>query len=226
MSLFISMLPIYLFGNLHCIGMCGPLVMMLGQHKYRYFYFLGRIFSFGLAGLIAGGFGAILNVALDEWFIPAMVSLSFGAIIIIIALYNLTGTHFRGFNWLSKKMGKLSQGLSLLLLKDDPYPTFLFGLGTILLPCGQTVVVFSACAIYGDPLIGLLNGAAFALLTSPSLWVAMRAKNWLSRYKTSYNQLFGGAALFIGVLALCRGLADLSIIPHLILNHSWHIVLY
>lgn len=226
MTLFLSMLPVYLLGNLHCIGMCGPLVMMLGQHRYRYWYFAGRMTSFALAGFVAGGFGAILNLTLGEWYIPALISIFFGLVIITVALCSMTGAHYPGYRWLGRKMGSISQGLSLLLLKDEPYPAFLFGLGTILLPCGQTVVVFSACAVYGDPMIGLINGAAFALLTSPSLWVAMNAKKWISKYRTSYNQLFGGAALLVGMLAIGRGLADLSLIPHLVLSHRWHIVIY
>lgn len=226
MSLFLSMLPLYFFGNFHCIGMCGPLVMMLGQHRYRYWYFAGRTASFALAGFIAGGFGSVVSLTLGEWYIPALISIFFGCVIVIVALCGLTGAQYPGYRWLGRKMGAISQNLSLLLLKDEPYPAFLFGLGTILLPCGQTVVVFSACAVYGDPIIGLINGAAFALLTSPSLWVAMHAKRWLAKYRTSYNQFFGGAALFVGMLAICRGLADLSLIPHLILNHRWHIVIY
>jgi hypothetical protein len=226
MSLFMSMLPIYVLGNLHCIGMCGPLVMMIGHHRYRYWYFLGRTLSFALAGMLAGGLGSILTVTLSEWYIPALISITFGLLILSVGLYSLSGIQYPGYQWLGKTLAGISKGLSLLLLKDEPYPAFLFGLGTVLLPCGQTVVVFSACAIFGDPLIGFLNGMAFALITSPSLWVAMHAKQWLKQTRASYNQLFGSAALLVGVIALCRGLADLSLIPHLILSTRWHIVIF
>lgn len=226
MTLLISMLPLYLIGNLHCIGMCGPLVMMLGRHPYRYWYFVGRTTSFALAGLAAGGLGAILTVGLKEWYIPAITSLLFGGVILVVALCSLSGKQYPGYHYLGKKMGEVSKGLSLLLLREEPYPAFLFGMGTILLPCGQTVVVFSACAIYGDALVGLVNGFVFALLTSPSLWFAMHATNWLGKIKVSYHILFGGTALAVGILALCRGLAELEVIPHLILNQRWHLVIF
>ena len=65
MSLLITMLPLYLLGNLHCIGMCGPLVMLLGQQRCRAFYFLGRTLSFTLAGLLAGALGSVLQLRSD-----------------------------------------------------------------------------------------------------------------------------------------------------------------
>ena len=57
MTLLLTMLPLYLFGNVHCLGMCGPLVMLIGQHHFRYFYFVGRTLSFTLAGGLAGAAG-------------------------------------------------------------------------------------------------------------------------------------------------------------------------
>jgi sulfite exporter TauE/SafE len=67
MTLLLAMLPYYLLGNLHCLGMCGPLTMMLGAHRFRYFYFAGRLFSFTLAGGIAGELGAVLNVFFNQF---------------------------------------------------------------------------------------------------------------------------------------------------------------
>ncbi len=43
----------------------------------------------------------------------------------------------------------------------------------------------------GRPLVGLLNGALFALLTSPSLLLAMHATRWLGSIKRYYNVLLG-----------------------------------
>lgn len=84
MSLLLAMLPIYLFGNLHCLGMCGPLVMMIGQHRYRYFYFLGRTLSFTLAGMIAGGVGAVVQFFFNTYHIAEMTSFFFGGILMFL----------------------------------------------------------------------------------------------------------------------------------------------
>lgn len=222
----VSMLPIYLFGNLHCIGMCGPLVMMIGRHRYRYFYFLGRILSFTLAGLLAGGMGAVLNVALQEYQIPAITSFVFGTLIIAVGLANITARAIPVPVWVSQRSAHVSRSLSFLMLKDQPLATFLFGFFTIALPCGQTIIVYSACAISGDAYVGLLNGFIFALLTSPSLFLAMRAHGLFQAAKRHYGLIMGCAALLVGALALCRGAAELNLIPHLILNSYYHIILY
>ena len=74
MSLLLTMLPLYLFGNLHCLGMCGPLVAMIGHHRFRYYYFLGRTLSFTLAAMAAGGAGAVLHLFLNQYHISALTS--------------------------------------------------------------------------------------------------------------------------------------------------------
>jgi len=230
MSLFLSLLPLYVFGNFHCIGMCGPLVMMIGQHRYRYFYFLGRLFSFTLAGTIAGEAGAVLNVVLVKYHIPAATCFLFGFFILSLGITTLMQVQYPGYQWLAKRMKGFNSTISLLMLRDKAWPSFLFGFFTIALPCGQTLIVFSACALAGDPFVGMLNGFAFALLTSPSLFFAMHAHALLRKFRGHYNILTGSVACMIGILALCRGLAEADIIPHFVVNPQsapyYHIVLY
>jgi|GEM_PF-724254 len=234
MSLLLTMLPIYIFGNLHCLGMCGPLVMMISKHKFRSFYFLGRLLSFTLAGMIAAELGAVLNFVLKQYHIQAFTCFIFGAFILAFGLSGL-------FHWkiptsplfhrlFAKRLAKVNHYLSLLMLRDAAFPSFLFGFFTVALPCGQTLLVFSACALSGDLFVGMVNGFFFALITSPSLFFAMNAHYFLHRFKHHYNNLMGVSAVFIGLLAFCRGFADLDIIDHLILNPSaasaFHIVIY
>jgi len=226
MSLFLMMLPVYLLGNLHCMGMCGPLVMLLGKHRWRMWYFVGRLSSFSLAAGFAAGAGTLLTFVLKKYHISESLSLLLGSFIISWGICHLFSWKYPGQAWLGKRLEKSSKNMSLLLLKDKPESTFLFGFFTVLLPCGQTVIVFSACALSGDITTGLANGAAFALLTSPSLFFAMQAHLLLKKWKSFYRPLMGGASIFVGGLALCRGLADLGWLPHLVLNQNYHIVLY
>ncbi|MBA3957240.1 MAG: sulfite exporter TauE/SafE family protein [Parachlamydiaceae bacterium] len=230
MTLFLSLLPLYLLGNLHCIGMCGPLVMMLGQHRYRYFYFFGRLLSFTLAGLLAGGLGAVLNLILYQYHISLVSSFLFGGLILLIGCYSLFGWQYPAYSWLAKRLERTNQRLSLLLLRDNALATFVFGFFTITLPCGQTLIVFSACALSGNVWVGMFNGFAFALLTSPALVLAMHAHLLFRRLKRHYNVIMGCCAILVGGLAICRGLAELDWIEHWVLNpHSqkeYHIVIY
>ncbi|MFT4551593.1 MAG: sulfite exporter TauE/SafE [Chlamydiales bacterium] len=230
LSLLITMLPIYLIGNLHCIGMCGPLVMMLGRHKFRHMYFLGRTLSFSLAGMGAGEAGAVLNIILKQYHVSAATSFIFGGGIIILGIFQILGLQYPGYHWLSQQTSSLGKRLTILILKDQPLTTFLFGFFTIMLPCGQTVIVFSACALAGDALEGLINGFAFAVLTSPSLFLAMNAHNLLNKMKKYYQSILGCLAILVGILAVLRGLAEIDIVSHWILNPSsapiYHIVIF
>lgn len=226
MTLLLTLLPLYLLGNLHCIGMCGPLVMMIGQHRFRYFYFAGRMLSFTLAGTLAGAVGEVLNLVLNQYHIPAFTSLMFGSVVLIIGLYTMAGWQYPGHQWLGLRLVGVNRTLSMLILSDRALPIFLFGFFTILLPCGQTLVVFSACAVAGDLWVGMLNGFAFALLTSPSLVMALHAHSFLARFKPYYKQMMGISALVVGTLMLCRGFAEIGYIDHLILNENYHFVIF
>lgn len=226
MTLFFSLLPFYLFGNLHCIGMCGPLVMMIGAHQSRYWYFLGRTLSFSLAGFLAGAAGSVLNQTLQHYQLSAVTSFLFGGIFLALGICGLWGYRIPVNQWLARQLGGISKTLSLLMLRDQAWPAFLFGFFTVALPCGQTAIVFAACALYGDPGVGALNGMAFALLTSPALFMAMQARRLFPFGHRHYDKIMAGCALFIGTLTLCRGLAEVGVIPHLVLNEAYHIVIY
>lgn len=230
MTLFFTMLPLYLFGNLHCIGMCGPLVMMIGRHRYRYYYFLGRLVSFSVAGLFAGALGSVLAIILKQHQIPAVASFAFGGGIFVMGGYLLLGRHYPGASWLAKKLAPFQKPLSGLMLKDSRWATFFFGFLTIALPCGQTIIVFSACALAGGTITGLFNGFAFALLTSPSLALALHAQTLFHKAKKHYNTVMGISAMVVGMLTICRGLAEIEVIPHWILNPEaspeYHLVMF
>lgn len=219
MTLFLAMLPVYLLGNLHCAGMCGPLVLLIGGHRFRWLYFLGRTLSFATAGLIAGSFGAVINFALRDWFVPAVASLLFGGVLFSWGLCHL-------FGWRLSLFGKGLQGATARLFGRLVETPLLFGLVTALLPCGQSLLVFSACAVEGSPAAGMMNGLAFALFTSPALMAAMGARHWIKRFRGSAHTVTAILALLIGAVALCRGFADLEWIPHLLLVPKLHIALY
>jgi sulfite exporter TauE/SafE len=226
MALFFSMLPLYLFGNLHCLGMCGPLVMMIGHHRYRYFYFFGRTLSFSLAGMIAGAIGAVADSFFRHYHLAEASTFLFGGILLILGLFTFAGWSYPGHHWLAKRLAGVNHTLSLLMLRDKAWPTFLFGFCTLMLPCGQTLIVFSACALSGDLFIGLFNGFAFAVLTSPSLFLAMKAHALLRQAKHYYQAVVGISALFVGLLAILRGLAEAGIISHWVLSSEYHIILF
>jgi len=107
--------------------------------------------------------------------------------------------------------------LALFGLKNSRGGAFTFGFLSLALPCGQTVIVFSACAVFGSPSVGLINGCLFALFTTPALILAMHTISFLPK-SFPYNKVMGLLSVFVGLLAMLRGFAELSLISHCILN--------
>ncbi len=223
MTLFYLLLPVYILGNLHCLGMCGPLVLMIGQNPFRYYYFGGRILSFALAGGFAGFAGCVLNLAFEKVHISSLSCFLFGGLFFFMGANLLSGER-----WLkkSKFLSRLEARISLLMLQNARLPLFLFGFLTVALPCGQTLLVFSSCALEGSVEVGLFNGLAFALFTTPSLFLAMLARPYLPKIKKMERFVLGGSAVTVGLLSCLRGLADLGVVRHLTLSETCHLVLF
>jgi uncharacterized protein len=230
MTLFMTLFPLYLFGNLHCLGMCGPLVGWICHHPSRQFYFLGRLCSYSLVGLLAGEAGAVLQLSLKHFYLAELLSFGGGLAIFIWGCFQLMRRPFPLKRFSFPLIHRFQQQLSTLLLKETPGATFLFGFLTVALPCGQTLVVFSACALVGDPWVGLFNGFALALLTTPSLVLAMQSFKLFKKFRGYDHIVLGLSSLLVGLLACCRGLAEGGWIPHWIINPSastlYHIVIF
>ena len=230
MTLFMTLFPLYLFGNLHCLGMCGPLVGWICQHPARQFYFLGRLCSYSLVGLLAGEAGAVLQISLKPLHLAEILSLGGGLVIFIWGVFQLSHRPFPIKFSSFPLWNRIQQQLSTLLLKETRLSTFLFGCLTVALPCGQTIIVFSACALVGDPLVGFFNGFALALLTTPSLILAMQSIKLFKKFRGYDHIVLGISSMFVGLLACCRGLAEGGWISHWILNPNasnfYHIVIF
>ena len=214
MQLLLAMFPIYVLGNFHCIGMCGPIAMLLGRSPYFGFYLIGRLISFTLAGFLAGAFGEVLAISLKAYNLSGLLSICVGLLMALSGVFLLWSIKTPYFSSIEKWAAPIREKMNLLLFSQEPMPLFLVGFFTIALPCGQTLLVYSACALSGSAWVGTLNGFAFGFLTTPSLYLAMRGSNWLVRLKKYYRPIAGSLSALIGLIAILRGLAELGWISH------------
>jgi sulfite exporter TauE/SafE len=213
MALFLSMLPFYILGNLHCFGMCGPLAFYLASSPYRAYYLFGRIFSFTLAGWAAGALGEGIHLFLKKGPWPALFSASMG-----VGLFLSAFTYFSCFKpllaFLERGRRPVEKRIAGWLVIQEPWPLFLIGASTIFLPCGQTLLVYSACALSGSGLLGLGNGLGFALLTTPSLLLAMQSRKIAAKKLDKWQFALPLGFAVIGAIAILRGLAEAGWISH------------
>lgn len=201
------MIPFYIAGNLHCLGMCGPLAMVIGSWQGCGYYLWGRICSFTLAGVVAGGFGYVVTAVLAYYQVTGLFSLILGAFFCFSAVCVFLGKQI-AVPFLNGWIGRLQVFMQRWMRQGAGA---LFGLGffSIALPCGQTIWVYSLCALSGSAWVGAINGLAFALLTTPALLFAMQARRLAPWVQQWYRPLWGCSLLVVGIAIVWRGFNQL-----------------
>jgi sulfite exporter TauE/SafE len=157
-------------GSLHCAGMCGGVVAFLagtpGQGRssnVQIAYHLGRLFSYASIGVLAGLFGAALDLGGEALGIGRVAIVLAGSLMItygIILLLRVRGRQVRlpvpdflqrfyrnGFDAVAKR-GPLLRGGAM-------------GFLTAFLPCGWLYLFAAGAAATASPLWGALSMAAF-----------------------------------------------------------------
>ncbi|MES3017167.1 MAG: sulfite exporter TauE/SafE family protein [Bacteroidota bacterium] len=160
-----------LFGSLHCVAMCGPLVMAIPFPGNVWFgivqkiiYQLGRILTYAFLGFLAGSFGSLFNI------LGLQQALSFvsGSILLLIAFYHFTGRT-------SKRVSKLYQKLFAPLAAfmgrwmSRPYGGIFAGMLHGLIPCGMVYMAIAGSLDTGSSFGGSEFMFYFGLGTTPLL---------------------------------------------------------
>ena len=210
-----------LFSTIHCIGMCGGIIGALSlslpieirNNKPQMFMFvttynLGRIFSYSLAGLVAGalGTGVLASTGLDQG--HAVLRAIGVAMMIAIGLY-LAG-------WLPQlsiieKIGvpvwrKLEPiGRKLLPVASLP-KALAYGLIWGWLPCGMVYFVLIWALTSGDAVKGAFTMMAFGLGTLPTLLATGFMTSWITRFARSTR-----ARQVVGLLIIVMAIGSLFI---------------
>lgn len=152
-----------LAGSLHCVGMCGPLLMMVPmQHRRSPFvgwlqYHGARVSVYILMGILFGILGK--GVALAGF--QRLLSLAAGGILVIVALFA-----WRWERWTQQLPGLahlqvwVKRELSRRMGQGQSVPLFLLGGLNGLLPCGMVYAALAGAIAAGD----MLAGAVFMLL--------------------------------------------------------------
>jgi sulfite exporter TauE/SafE len=207
-----------LAGSLHCVGMCGPLLLALpldaaGKRqvlRQMLVYHAGRILTYAALGMLFGLVGKGLAVAGFQ----KILSLSAGVFMLGMALmawrFERLVTALPGFGAFTQRV-KL--GIGNLMRHNPNRSTFSIGLLNGLLPCGMVYAALAgAIATTGVPEGGLFM-MVFGMGTLPLLLmvsVFSRSFGTSIRQKIKIAQpiLLG----LVGLLLLQRGLnLDLSL---------------
>lgn len=200
-------------GSLHCLGMCGPLVLGLpirGGNLARFFserlvYHLGRISVYAVLGAFGGVLGGILNIG--RW--QQGISIFLGVIMVLAAFY--TSGKLK-LSFLERLKLPFSRELFKKSTTEMGYARFLLlGVANGLLPCGLVYIALAGSLAGSGPAWGAMYMSAFGLGSVPILivisWLGLKASDKLRPMMKRIVQV----ALFLtGILLTLRGM-DLGI---------------
>ncbi len=201
-----------LISSLHCIGMCGPIAIMLPIDKNNpakkiiqiMMYHMGRLTSYASLGLIFGILGKGFYMA----GIQQQLSIVVGLLIITIAI--VPERIFMKYNFskpVFKLISKVKTSLGTQFKRKSPDALFTIGVLNGFLPCGLVyAALFGAIAmssltlsisymlLYG---LGTIPLMSFVVLISNIFSISLRSKMQI---------LIPIVAVFIGILFIIRGL--------------------
>lgn len=208
----------------HCLGMCGPLVILAGARYPRQgissaplhlMYHLGRILVYALMGMAAGALGATVSKIAAAARIPGILSLLVGIAVI------LTGMSYLGWLpfWKSSihTGGLWQQAMKRIMKTPGTRGVFMMGVLNGFLPCGLVYEALLVAAASGSLLIGGLGMLIFGAATIPALVVFGVGAQMLSIPVRRTLVWVGGIfVIFVGVNLVVRGAAGLGLFPAMV----------
>ena len=201
-----------LVSSLHCVGMCGPIAMMLPidrQNKTRktlqiIIYHLGRLSSYGILGLIFGLIGRSLYLA----GIQQQLSIVIGIIIISVAViperifarYNFSKPIYRAISYIKSSLGKQFK-------KRSNKSIFTIGILNGFLPCGMVYVALFGALAMQNAFYGMLFMVLYGLGTVPLMSLVVYFSSFIKNsLGKNLSAVIPVTIVCIGVLFVLRGL--------------------
>ena len=195
-----------LSGSLHCMGMCGPLMMRLpfAQSKNTAagitLYHLGKTLTYAAAGLLFGLMGQ--GFTLIKW--QQGLSILAGSVLLIITFFPMLKKRLASGNHVAYLFDHIQNSL---LGKHETVYFLFYGIVNGLLPCGLVYAALAGAAVTGNAWHGALFMAAFGAGTIPSLTLLtlFGHKSKFVRQPIFRRTTFF-ISLFVGLLLVFRGL--------------------
>lgn len=211
-AMLISGLVLGAVGSLHCIGMCGPLCLMLPVHQASpgkkvlliLSYHGGRILTYSVLGLLIGLAGRSSYLAgYQRWFSIGAGSLALAMALLYFFLRRNFETKFFG-----RYYAAVRQLIIRALQKAGTVPgSLMLGAANGLLPCGMvymaTLAAVSFTRIQESVLFMALFGAGTLPMMFATTWAGQQLK-W--RNRLAVQRLIPVFILITGCLLVFRGL--------------------
>ncbi|MCW5907153.1 MAG: sulfite exporter TauE/SafE family protein [Chitinophagales bacterium] len=212
MGFLLAALSLGFLGSFHCVGMCGPIALALPlgrENRWKQIagalvYNLGRIFTYGIFGLIFGllGKGFVLGGYQQA------LSIILGIIILLGLLLPTKVTSVFGLTKVIQPLVQEVKSLLSGLFRQKSFGTlFLIGLLNGLLPCGLVYLGVAGAIATGDVVKGSLFMMMFGAGTIPAMLLVGLAANIISlRWRNNIRKVVPAFIAIMAVVLILRGM--------------------
>jgi len=201
----------------HCLVMCGGIAGALGLATAQdargrprllllFGYQLGRVLSYGLAGLLFAGVLGGAAAVLEGAALAGVLRILSAAVFVLAALVALGSVRGAGFG-LGRKLWQRLAPLARCLLPVRSFPRALaFGMVWGWLPCGFVYTVLLLAALQLDAVAGALTMLAFGAGTMPAmLATAFGAQRFTALARRRGARQAAGVLLLLGAALTLAG---------------------
>ena len=201
-----------LISSLHCIGMCGPIALMIPVDRTNpakkttqiITYHLGRLTAYASIGLVFGLVGKGFFLAGIQQRLSVFIGVAMIITILtperVLANYNFSKPVYRLISKIKSSLGKQFKNKSYQSL-------FTIGLLNGFLPCGMVyVALFGAIAMQNVP-FGILYMLLFGIGTIPMMSSVTYLNSILTvSFRNKIQKAIPYVGVVIGILFILRGL--------------------
>ena len=192
-----------LMGSLHCVGMCGPIMIAFsGSNRSTsgfVLYHSGRILSYLIIGLVLGGIGSFVSVLQ----IQQVATLILG--VFVLLLYGIPS--FRSEVERFYYQSKFYRFVRSIITKNLSLKRrwFFSGIANGFFPCGMTYIAAAGAIAIAHFWHGALFMLLFGLGTVPMLFVLQYSGTFLiKKFKNLIPRSLQVVALLSGLLMVKR----------------------
>ncbi|MCP9752994.1 sulfite exporter TauE/SafE family protein [Ferruginibacter sp. HRS2-29] len=206
----ITALVIGFGGSLHCIAMCGPLVMSMpfnfASRKTTavLIYILFKSLAYGCLGIIMGYVGRTFSILS----LQSTLSLVAACCLLLMAVVPIVHNKLKLPKWVSAIYGKV---FNQLMQSPRLHWFALFGFLNGWLPCGTVLSALAVAAVPASPVDGFVFMFLFGIATSPVLVsIIVFKKIIMGKRKYIFAHLSRIAMLLVALLLCWRTFVPVS----------------
>ncbi|WP_421897852.1 sulfite exporter TauE/SafE family protein [Marinoscillum sp.] len=201
----ISAFVIGLFGSVHCVVMCGPLMLTFtrtnGKSAFTSFglYHLGRLLFYGFIGAIFG----LLSFSVRFFEVQQYLSILLGAGILVVYLFPKVRSRIEGWYYHSWFYQFLKSRLTSYFSTRVRW--FAAGILNGALPCGLVYLAAAGALLSGGMSNSFFYMILFGLGTLPMLSTFRYISHYVPRLPSRLSNLATPVGLLAGILLISRG---------------------